>query len=204
MRRTGWLRWAVAAACIAVALAAGVRADPVSVGSAAPAGQGGLAPAPVSGATDAGGAVPPSPGRRLKAAYRCHFAGAILFGLMGLVYLGRKEFMPYHAIAIGKPWSELDAPTRELFLASMKIIGSAWLTLAVALGILLRHGFLNGQRWAVFGVPLVGLMVALPTLLAVLRVKAKTPASPPWPPLAVVSLLFATGLLLSLGAGAGP
>ena len=120
--------------------------------------------------------------RWLAAAYRFHGTGAVLFGLMGLVYLRRKEFMPYHAIAVGKQWHELGQTEQTMFLASMKIIGSSWVALSIALGLILRHAFRSGEAWAVYGVPVVGLAVAVPTLLAVLTVKKRTPASPPWPP----------------------
>ncbi len=141
--------------------------------------------------------------RWLGAAYRFHGTGAVLFGLMGLVYIRRKEFMPYHAIAVGKQWHELGQTEQTMFLASMRIIGSSWIALSIALGIMLRHGFREGELWAVFGVPVVGLAISVPTLLAVLTVKKRTPASPPWPPLALVVFLFAIGLVLSLGAGRG-
>jgi hypothetical protein len=137
----------------------------------------------------------------LSIAYKCHCAGAILFGLMGLAYLGRKEFMPYHAIALGKKWNELDRSAQILFLTSMKIIGSTWLAFSVSLGILLLYGFRSGQSWAVMGVPATGLMASVPTLLAVLHVKARTPASPPWLPLAVAASLFLAGLILSIIGG---
>ena len=134
----------------------------------------------------------------LAIAYRCHFTASILLALMGLVYLRRREFMPYHAAALGQPWEQLEGPARTLCLASMRIIGSAWLAMAVSLAILLRHGFRAGLRWAIYGVPLVGLTLSIPTLLAVLYVRSKTRASPPWPPLAVLVVLFLTGLLLSI------
>lgn len=137
----------------------------------------------------------------MSAAHRTHGAGALLFGLMGLAYLGRREFMPYHAQALGQRWDELPASARALFLASMRIIGSAWLGLSIALGLMLRHGFHAEQAWAVYGTPAVGLTVAVPTLLGVLYVKRNTPAAPPWPPLAVAVALFALGLVFSLIAG---
>ena len=133
-------------------------------------------------------------------AYRCHFAGAVLLALMGVVYLLQQRCMPYHAVALNRRWEDLDASAQALFLASMRIIGSAWLAIALALLVLLRHGFRAGLPWAVYGVPAVGLTVALPTLLAVLYVKARTPASPPWPPLAVLVALFVAGWLLSIGS----
>jgi hypothetical protein len=133
-------------------------------------------------------------------AYRLHSAAAALLVLMGLAYLLRRRFMPYHAVALNQRWEDLDDPTRTLILASMRIIGSAWLAIAVALFILLRNGFRSGLPWAVYGVPAIGLAVALPTLMTVLYVKTHTRASPPWPVLAVTVALFAAGLLLSLGA----
>lgn len=141
--------------------------------------------------------------RGLAAAYRCHGAAAALFGLMGMVYLRRREFMPYHAVAIGQKWHELEKPAQTMFLSSMRIIGSAWFALAVALGLLLRHGFSAGMTWAVYGIPAVGLLVSVPTLLAVLNVRRNTAASPPWPPLAIAVVLFITGLVLSIVSRAG-
>ena len=135
----------------------------------------------------------------LTIAYRCHVAGSTLFALMGLVYLLRRKFMPYHAVALGRRWEDLDGPSRTLFLASMRIIGSAWLAIALALLVLLRYGFRAGLQWSIYGVPLIGLTVALPALLTVIHVKARTRASPPWPPLAMAVALFLTGLLLSVG-----
>ena len=136
----------------------------------------------------------------LTIAYRCHFAGSVLLALMGVVYLCRKKFMPYHAEALDQSWEELGAPARTLFIASMKIIGSAWIALALALILLLRNGFREELTWAIYGVPLIGLTFSLPTLLAVFRVRASTRASPPWPPLAVVVVLFLVGFMLSVAA----
>jgi hypothetical protein len=139
--------------------------------------------------------------RTLAAAYRCHGTAAMLLGLMGMVYVTRKQFMPYHAVAVGQAWHELEPAAQTMFLASMRIIGCGWIALSVALGLMLRHGFDQGPRWIVLGIPAVGLAVAVPTLLAVLRVKRATQASPPWRPLAVLVALFSTGLVLTLVAG---
>jgi hypothetical protein len=136
----------------------------------------------------------------LTIAYRCQMTGSVILALMALVYLTRKQFMPYHAVALGQRWEQLEAPSQTLILTSMRLIGSAWLALAVGLIIVLRHGVRAGLPWAVYGVPAIGLLVSVPTLLAVLRVKATTKASPPWRPLALMALLFLAGLLFSLGA----
>lgn len=140
---------------------------------------------------------------RLTIAYHCHSTGSAILALMGLVYLARKKFMPYHAVALDRTWEDLDVPSRIIFIASMRIIGSAWLAVAIVLAILLRYGFREGLHWAIYAVPLVGLTASIPALLAVLRVKSKTRASPPWPLLAVVVGLFLTGLLMSIGASKG-
>lgn len=136
----------------------------------------------------------------LAIAYRCHFTGSVILALMGLTYLLRKKFMPYHAVALDQRWEDLDVPSRTLIITSMRIIGGAWLALAIAIAILLRYGFRQGLPWAIYAVPMIGLTSSLPTLLAVLRVKSNTRASPPWPAVALLVALFLAGLLLSIGA----
>jgi len=80
----------------------------------------------------------------------------------------------------------------------MRIIGYAWLAISVALGLLLYHGFSAGMRWAIYGVPAIGLLVCIPTLRAVLLVRAATPASPPRGAALIPIILFCAGLACSL------
>lgn len=134
----------------------------------------------------------------LAAAYRCHGGAVVMLVLMGLTYALRKKFMPYHAIALGKEWEELDVPQQTIFLGSLRIIGNAWLAVSLALGLLLHFGFSAGLKWAIYGVPAIGLLACVPTLRAVLLVRATTPASPPRGAALIPIALFLAGLVCSL------
>ena len=58
------------------------------------------------------------------------------------LYLFRKQFMPYHAKAVGKIWIELDATIRTLIIALMRVVGGGWLAVAMAIGFMLYFSFL--------------------------------------------------------------
>ena len=96
------------------------------------------------------------------------------------IYLFRPTFMPYHAIALGKEWAELDAATQVLIKALMEVAGGGWLALGVLLLLLVAFPIRRGERWARWAVPAATLLFYVPTLLATLSVLQQTPASPPW------------------------
>lgn len=121
------------------------------------------------------------------------------------MYLLRSEFMPYHAVAIGVAWPDLQPRFQSLFLALMRVCGGGWLAAAVAMAVLLYIPFRRNEGWSRWAVPLVGLSAAIPTLYATLLVKARTPASPPWFGAAAAIALLVLGFVLSIpGKADGP
>lgn len=60
------------------------------------------------------------PIRRLMAAFL--YAGTAIVSLvLGAIYLFRASFMPYHAVAFGKDWRELDHATQTLLKGLMEV-----------------------------------------------------------------------------------
>jgi hypothetical protein len=57
--------------------------------------------------------------------------------------------------------------------------------------------FRRSESWAKVGVPVIGLMGALPLLYTVIKVKFLIPASPPLSLAIIVNLLFIVGFLFS-------
>ena len=55
-------------------------------------------------------------------------AGAVDIGL-GTTYFSSKQFMSYHAEAVGASWQELDVGLQTLILALMKLAGGGWFAL---------------------------------------------------------------------------
>jgi multisubunit Na+/H+ antiporter MnhB subunit len=143
----------------------------------------------------------PEEERRMKFRTTVAFVCYVLVMLVSLVfaglYLGRSEFMPYHAVAIGIQWAQLKPEFQTLFLALLRVCGGGWLAATVAMGILVFIPFRRNESWTTWAVPLVGLSAAIPTLYATLLVKAKTPASPPWYGAAGVIVLLIVGFALS-------
>ena len=101
--------------------------------------------------------------------------------IFGIVYMTRSEFMPYHSKAIGKDWSDVDPNLQLLLLALMRVAGSGLLTGGILTFILLLIPFRAQETWAIFTLPLLGVITVLTTLYVTNKVKRNTPASPPDP-----------------------
>ncbi|KPK11998.1 MAG: hypothetical protein AMJ62_16160 [Myxococcales bacterium SG8_38] len=54
---------------------------------------------------------------------------AIVSLVLGTIYLFRDSFMPYHAAALGKSWTELGPATQTLLKALMEVAAGGWLAL---------------------------------------------------------------------------
>lgn len=134
----------------------------------------------------------------MKTAFYCHLCAVVFLIAFGLTYLLRPEFMPYHAKAVGKSWSEVEASFRILILALMRVVGGGFLATACAAGFILFAAFRRGAGWALWAIPIAGLCASLPSLYVTLKVARNTPASPPWIAAAVGTVLLLAGLLFSL------
>ncbi len=135
---------------------------------------------------------------RMKVGFWCHLLAMLLIGIAGLLYLSRSQFMPYHAIAVGKAWAEVTSPFQILLLALIRVVGGAWIATALAMGILLFIPFRQGMRWARWSVPAIGLVAVLPALYVTLSVTLHTPAAPPWKAVVLSVVLLVAGFILSL------
>ena len=134
---------------------------------------------------------------RLKVAFLCHLLALLLLAIFGLIYLVRSEFMPYHAVAVGQNWSELDPSFQILILALMRAAGGGLLATPCAIGILLFKPFRQGIRWTYWAIPVIGLISSLSSLYATVYVARNTPAAPPWIAAALGALLLVIGFILS-------
>lgn len=123
---------------------------------------------------------------REKDSTRKKIAG-ILYGLtaaasifMGCVYLFSPGIMPYHAEALSLGQARPE-PALEILISSlMKVAGGGWLTLGVAVIVLLLYPFKEDREWSVYAIPALILLFYVPGLFATLTVLQYTPSSPPW------------------------
>ncbi len=123
-------------------------------------------------------------------ALACYALGFVVFLAFALVYLGRSQFLPYHAIAVGVGWHDVDARMRVLLLALLKVIGSAWLALAIV-GLCAVYAVFTRVSgfWPLLALQVFALMVSVPPLLVAMYVRKVTHAPTP-----VISGAAAIGL----------
>ena len=137
--------------------------------------------------------------KRMKIAFGCHLLAFLILAGFGFTYLFRSEFMPYHAVALGMPWSEVTPPFQAVIIALMRAVGAACLALVVLELFVLVVPFRRGVVWARWAIPAGGLVISGGALYAMLHLALNTPATPPWMGPAAGGLLVCAGLVLSLG-----
>jgi hypothetical protein len=117
---------------------------------------------------------------RGKAAAVSYSIVALISLVLGSIYLFSPQFMPYHADALGTAWAALEPAEQTLILALMRVAGGGWVAVGITLAVLVAVPFRQGQAWAVWLLPLLGLVFYLPNLYATVRVTLDTPATAPW------------------------
>jgi hypothetical protein len=117
---------------------------------------------------------------RGKAAAVSYSIVALISVVLGSIYLFSSQFMPYHAAALGTAWVALEPAEQTLLLALMRVAGGGWVAVGITLAVLVAVPFRQGQAWAVWLIPLLGLVFYLPNLYATVRVTLDTPATAPW------------------------
>ncbi len=132
-----------------------------------------------------------------KIAFGCHVFCILVISAMGLVYLFTPQFMPYHQKAIETSWEDLNPQYQTAVMASIRTVSGGFLAAGLSLGFLLGVPFRKGEKWASWAMMGVVLTVGLPALYALLLIKTKTPANPPYPVL--VGWLVVAGVAFVLG-----
>ncbi len=136
----------------------------------------------------------------LKISFSCYSITAIVSIIFGIIYLTRSEFMPYHAVALEREWTELDIKTQTLILALMRVAGGGFLATGMAVILLIYLYIKTTEEWIIFIIPTIGFVTSLSSLYATLLVKNRTPGLPPVN-LTLLSIgLMLTGFILSLAA----
>ncbi len=132
---------------------------------------------------------------RRKVAATCYVINSVVSLVLGSTYLLRGSFMPYHADALGRSWSEVEPALQTLLGALMDVAGAGWVGIGVATLALVAVPMRRGERWGRLLIPALFFLFYVPTLLATLAVLNGTPATPPWYGNAVACLATAVGVV---------
>jgi hypothetical protein len=147
-------------------------------------------------------------GPRTKIAFACYLVAIAALGAWGGVFLLRTGFLPYHVVAVGMPWSQVPPEFQVLVLTLYKLIGAAWVVVALALLVLLLGPFRQGARWARLAIPALILAHGVGVMHGMAYITMNSPAHPPWKFTIAVMVLTLAGFLVARGtdptAGASP
>lgn len=104
---------------------------------------------------------------------------SVLVGFMGLI---ASEFTPYHAQAVGKTWSQIEAGIQSIILAMMTIEGSGFMATGLAI-LFLIIPIRRGELWAYWATLIVASANWIPTLYVAIALRnhfpeAETPIIP--------------------------
>jgi hypothetical protein len=108
-------------------------------------------------------------------------AGAVDVGL-GALYFSSKQFMSYHAEAVGVPWQEVDTGVQALILALMKLAGGGWCALGFFTIVLARATIRSGSALVRWALPAGTLLAWSASFVATWKVHQVTGAATPWVP----------------------
>ena len=136
--------------------------------------------------------------QKLKVTFFCYLLAALLLAAFGVTYLFRSSFLPYHAVAVGRSWTEVEPAFQSLILNLMKVVGGGFLGTAFAMIILLFKALRKGQQWSFWAIFIMGLIASLTSLYATINVGLNTPASPPWMAAALGTVLLVIGFVFSI------
>jgi len=117
---------------------------------------------------------------RRTVAATLYLINSIVSLILGSTYLFREAFMPYHADALQRPWSEVEPALQVLLGALMDVAGAGWIGIGGATLVLVAVPMRRGERWSRLLIPALFLIFYVPTLLATIAVMNGTPATPPW------------------------
>jgi drug/metabolite transporter (DMT)-like permease len=107
-----------------------------------------------------------------------YLAALILLG-MGLTYLFKNSFMPYHSDAISLQWNEVDSSAQFLILALMRAVSGGFIAVAIVTAFLQKKFTSDKITWMPLLILIGGLIVSLASIYATLIVRFNSPGKPP-------------------------
>lgn len=118
-----------------------------------------------------------------------NYLAAFILLAMGLIYLFKNSFMPYHSHAISLEWSEVDASIHILILALMKAVSGGYIAIAIVIAFLQKKFASTKTTWIPSLILIGGLIVSLTSIYATLIVRFNSPGKPPTT-LAIVGIIL--------------
>ncbi len=133
----------------------------------------------------------------LKIGNIANYLAVILLLGMGLIYLLKNSFMPYHSEAVSLEWDEVYIGTQFLILALMRAISGGFIAIAIVIAFLQNKFSLTKIKWLPIIILISGLIVGITSIYATLIVKFNTAGSPPTLSIIIGILLLIIGYIFN-------
>jgi len=117
---------------------------------------------------------------RMKAALAIYVIIGTVNLILGVRYFSAKQFLSFHAQAVGAPWQEVDGAVQTLILALMKVAGGGWFALGFFTIILALAAYRTCSVVARWTLPTGTLIFYLASFAATWGVYQATGAPTPW------------------------
>ncbi len=126
-----------------------------------------------------------------------NYISAVIVLSMGIIYLFKGSFMPYHSEAVSVPWEEVSKPFQYLILALMRVVGGGYIGAAIVIVILQRNFAVTNKSWVCSLILIHGLIVSITSLYATLIIRFNSPGEPPTTLAIVLSVLIIIGCVFN-------
>jgi hypothetical protein len=133
--------------------------------------------------------------RKRLVAFVGYLAVSLLLMAFGFRYYFGNELMSYHLVALGVPWESLPDSVRFLFGEFMHGVGAGFMTVSLAMLVLLFVPFRRGERWAECALPVIGLTINGLLVTMLCSIMSHTAAEPP------MGMILASSAVLVVAAG---
>jgi hypothetical protein len=97
----------------------------------------------------------------------------------GLRYVFASKAMPYHLVAMGRHWNEIDDATKAILLALIHCAGAAYLAVSAASLWIVLAALIHGTNWANPALVTMYVVLLVPVTHAMQQVRRTTPGRPP-------------------------
>ena len=108
-----------------------------------------------------------------------NYLGALILLTLGLVYLCRTSFMPYHSEAVSVNWNEVESSTQYLLLALMRAVSGGFIATSIVIIVLQKKFSSTKIPWIPWLILVAGLIVTSASLYATIIVRLNSPGKPP-------------------------
>ena len=108
-----------------------------------------------------------------------NYLAALMILGVGLTYLFKNSFMPYHGEAISLEWNKVDSSIQFLILALMRAVSGGFIAVAILTAFLQKKFASDKITWIPLLILIGGLIVSLASIYATLIVRFNSLGKPP-------------------------